>query len=180
MRWNQVPITLESVSFTDQNTAVLSNLSIEFKPASVTVLLGGSGSGKSTLLKTAAGLIPITSGSVRYGENSVYGLNQKDYARMQQHTGFMFQDSALWANKNIQENLSLPLQIADSKARTADVESKVRDALERFSMVPYMNSRPSGLSAGRERSYPFSGQSLRNRIFCFWMNPPPLSTGKAY
>ena len=155
MRWNQVPIVLNNVSFTDQQIPILTDLSLEFEPACVTVLLGGSGSGKSTVLKSTAGLIPITTGTVKYGEKSIYGLNQKEYARMQQHTGFMFQDSALWANKNIQENLSLPLQIADSKARSEDVERKVKEALELFSMTPYMKSRPSGLSAGERKIVSF-------------------------
>ena len=155
MRWNQVPIFMNQVSFTDQNISIFEDLTLEFNPASVTVLLGGSGCGKSTVLKAAAGLIPITSGSVKYGENSIYGLNQKEYARMQQHTGFMFQDSALWANKNIQENLSLPLQIADPKADADDVEARVVEVLEQFSMVSYMNSRPSGLSAGERKIVSF-------------------------
>ena len=124
-------------------------------PSSVTILLGGSGCGKSSVLKAAAGLIPITGGTVKYGENSIYGLNQKEYARMQQHTGFMFQDGALWANKSIQDNLSLPLEIADPKAKPEAVQRKIEEALDIFSMCGSLNSRPSGLSSGERKIVSF-------------------------
>lgn len=48
---------------------VLRGVSLDVRPASVTVLLGANGAGKTTLLRTISGLLPVTSGAVSmFGE----------------------------------------------------------------------------------------------------------------
>ena len=151
MDWNKVPIILDNVTLLDGFEKIIDSLSIEFKPSAVTVLMGSSGSGKSTVLKIAAGLTPISSGNVYYGDKSLYRLNQKDYALLQQNTGFMFQDGALWANMNIQENLTLPMVIADFSLSPDEIEKKVISSLKEFEMVSEMKNRPVALSAGEKK-----------------------------
>ena len=46
------------------DTMILHDVSIDFPAGTVTAILGPNGCGKSTLLKAAAGLLPITSGTV--------------------------------------------------------------------------------------------------------------------
>ncbi|MDC7234749.1 MAG: ATP-binding cassette domain-containing protein [Spirochaetales bacterium] len=155
MKWNEVPVTLKEISLVVGSEYILDNLSLDFNPSSVTVLMGGSGCGKSTVLKAAAGLTPLSSGNVFYGDQSVYGLNQKDYARMQQNTGFMFQDGALWANKSIYDNLSLPIIISDNSVKPEQVEKQVMEALSTFNMEFAANLRPAALSAGEKKIISF-------------------------
>lgn len=150
-----MPIHLDEISLVVDSEHILDSLSIDFRAGAVTVIMGGSGCGKSTVLKAAAGLTPLTSGAVRYGDTSIYSLNQKDYAAMQQHTGFMFQDGALWANKNIMDNLSLPIQISDRKISDRDVENQVREKLKDFNMEFSLMYRPAALSAGEKKIISF-------------------------
>jgi len=117
--------------------------------------MGESGCGKSTVLKAAAGLIPISRGKVLYGEKQIFKITQKEFNILQLKTGFMFQDGALWANKNLQENLSLPLVIADPSSSKQQVDEKVRRALRRFGMEEYLMSRPAALSAGERKIVSF-------------------------
>ena len=155
MSWNKVPIHLQEISLIVSSEFILDSLSLDIEPGRVTVIMGGSGCGKSTVLKAAAGLTPLSSGAVLYGDESIYTLNQKEYAAMQQHTGFMFQDGALWANKNILDNLSLPIQISDKKISDREVEVLVRDRLKDFNMEFSMMNRPAALSAGEKKIISF-------------------------
>jgi phospholipid/cholesterol/gamma-HCH transport system ATP-binding protein len=146
-----VPIILDNICLNDGQDSILESVSLEFAPSSVTVILGGSGSGKSTVLKIAAGLTPISSGQVLYGDKSLYKLNHKEYAKLQQYTGFMFQDGALWANMNIQQNLSLPLVVSNPEYTSSEVNRIVHKSLMEFDMLSDMNTRPAGLSAGERK-----------------------------
>ena len=155
MNWNEVPVTMEDVSVTDDRTVILNKISLEFVPGKVTVIMGTSGCGKSTALKAAAGLIPISRGTVKYGDLKLYKLNQKDFAMVQKHTGFMFQDGALWANKNLYDNLSLPLIISEPDIDKETLDRKVRALLASFQMEGQIMSRPVALSAGEKKIISF-------------------------
>ncbi|MBF9015554.1 MULTISPECIES: ATP-binding cassette domain-containing protein [unclassified Oceanispirochaeta] len=155
MNWNEVPVILKDISLIVGSEYILDSLSIDFIPSRVTVLMGGSGCGKSTVLKAAAGLTPLSAGKVLYGDQSIYSLNQKEYAKMQQNTGFMFQDGALWANKNIIENLSLPIIISDNSVKSESVEKMVMDGLKAFNMEFAKMIRPAALSAGEKKIISF-------------------------
>ena len=155
MNWNEVPVILNKISVIDNRNVVIDEVELNIHPGKVTVLMGPSGCGKSTVLKAAAGLIPITRGSVSYGDIKLYKLNQKDFARVQKHTGFMFQDGALWQNKSIYENLSLPLVIADPEMKKDLVEECVMNSLKSFRMEGERMSRPAALSAGERKIISF-------------------------
>ncbi len=61
--------------------AVVRNVTLEFAPGKVTVLLGPNGSGKSTLLKVALGLLPPMEGRVLYDGVDVRQLKRKQIAQ---------------------------------------------------------------------------------------------------
>jgi len=71
-------LALRDVSFTygPGATAVLSDVSIEVAPGSITAVLGPNGSGKTTLLRLLLGLLKPTTGTVE-----VEGRPQHDYSR---------------------------------------------------------------------------------------------------
>ena len=155
MNWNEVPVILDNISVVDDRNIIVKDVNLKITPGKVTVMMGSSGCGKSTILKTAAGLIPIKKGAVKYGDIKLYKLNQKEFAKIQKHTGFMFQDGALWANKNIYENLSLPLIISDPSMNKKTVDQRVKEILVSFGMEKEMLNRPASLSAGERKIISF-------------------------
>ena len=52
-------------------TQVIHGLSIQVAPGGVTALLGANGAGKTTLMKALAGLVPVSSGRLRFQGNDV-------------------------------------------------------------------------------------------------------------
>ena len=59
---------------------VLDSIDLQLRAGEIVALLGRSGSGKSTLLRIIAGLIPPTTGSVRYRGAELNGANPGDGA----------------------------------------------------------------------------------------------------
>lgn len=60
---------------------IVKDVSLEFIPGQVLVLLGPNGSGKSTLLKAALGLLPAMGGEIRYDGTDIRQLSRKQVAR---------------------------------------------------------------------------------------------------
>lgn len=60
---------------------VVQDVTMEFTPGKVTVLLGPNGSGKSTLLRTALGLIPPMAGEVLYDGVDIREQKRRQIAR---------------------------------------------------------------------------------------------------
>jgi tungstate transport system ATP-binding protein len=65
-----LPIVFAGVEVLADDTRILGPISLAISPGAPTVLIGPNGSGKTTLLRAAMGLIPVTRGSVRWGEQS--------------------------------------------------------------------------------------------------------------
>ena len=74
-------IQLKQVFAGYQGKNVIKDVSLDFMPGQVTVLLGPNGSGKSTLLKAALGLLEHFSGEILYDDADIRSLKRKEIAK---------------------------------------------------------------------------------------------------
>ena len=74
-------IELKSVTAGYLGKPVVEDISLEFRPGEVLVLIGPNGCGKSTLLKAALGLIPTMGGAVFYDGVDLKTMKPKAVAR---------------------------------------------------------------------------------------------------
>lgn len=74
-------IELKHISAGYPGKPVLEDISLEFLPGQVLILLGPNGSGKSTLLKTALGLLPAARGQVLYDGVDIRSMKPKAIAQ---------------------------------------------------------------------------------------------------
>ncbi len=113
-------------------------------------LLGSSGSGKSTLLNLLAGLDRPTSGAIRVQGRNLAELNAEELARYRRETvGMVFQSFNLLPRMTLEENVELPLRLAE--VDRYERESRVGEALERVRLGPRRRHRPSELSGGEQQ-----------------------------
>jgi len=113
-------------------------------------LLGSSGSGKATLLNLMAGLDRPTSGSIVSGGRSLAELSPLELARYRRNTvGMVFQSFNLLPRMTLEENVELPLRLAE--VERGERAARVQEALERVRLAKRIGHRPSELSGGEQQ-----------------------------
>jgi putative ABC transport system ATP-binding protein len=113
-------------------------------------LLGSSGSGKSTLLNLMAGLDRPTSGSIVANGADLAALSPQHLARYRRNTvGMIFQSFNLLPRMTLEENVELPLRLAE--VEHAERPGRVREALEHVRLTHRIGHRPSELSGGEQQ-----------------------------
>lgn len=85
---------------------VLKDLNIDIYEGDFTVIMGPSGAGKSTLLYALSGMDRPTSGSIKYFDTEISGLNNDKLAVFRRdNCGFVFQQMFLLDNMSILDNI---------------------------------------------------------------------------
>jgi len=147
-------IQLDRISrhYTMGETSVraVNELSLSVANNEFLALLGSSGSGKSTLLNLVAGLDRPTSGSIFAHGQNIASLNSLELARYRRNTiGMIFQSFNLLPRMTLEENVELPLRLAE--VDRADRPARVREALERVRLTHRLGHRPTELSGGEQQ-----------------------------
>jgi putative ABC transport system ATP-binding protein len=147
-------IQLDHISrhYTMGETSVraVDDVSLSVAPNEFLALLGSSGSGKSTLLNLIAGLDRPTSGSIVTNGQNIATLSSLALARYRSNTiGMIFQSFHLLPRMTLEENVELPLRLAE--VHHADRPARVREALERVRLTHRFGHRPSELSGGEQQ-----------------------------
>lgn len=150
-----IVLSARDVSVIHQDRPVLREISIDIPEGKTTVITGRTGSGKSTLLKVLSGLITYNTGEVLYKGRDINDMDEKEVQAMQAQTGFMFQDSALWANRSLFDNLTLPLIVNHPDISKSELNERVFAALESMNFTLNPELRPSAISAGERKVISF-------------------------
>lgn len=130
--------------------SALEDLSLDIQEGEFVALLGSSGSGKSTLLNLMAGLDRPTSGAILAQGRNLSELTSLELARYRGRTvGMVFQSFNLLPRMTLEENIELPLRLAEVEVR--DRAPRVREALERVRLGKRLSHRPSELSGGEQQ-----------------------------
>ncbi|QAY58573.1 ABC transporter ATP-binding protein [Microbacterium protaetiae] len=126
----------------------LRGIDLTLTRGSFTAIMGPSGSGKSTLLHTAAGLDSPTSGSVWIGDTDISRMRAGRLAVFRRkHVGFVFQAYNLLPALTVEENVTLPLLLAGTKAEKSWLDSLIRAV----GLQELRQRRPAELSGGQQQ-----------------------------
>ena len=126
----------------------LDDISVDIQRGQFTAIMGPSGSGKSTLMHCLAGLDTVDSGEVWIGETRITGLNDKGLADLRRNrVGFIFQQFNLLPTLSAEENITLPLAIANRRPDPAWFDTVVGAV----GLADRLTHRPSELSGGQQQ-----------------------------
>ncbi|MEU9145522.1 ABC transporter ATP-binding protein [Streptomyces sp. NPDC048349] len=132
----------------DARVVALDRVSIAFREGEFTAVMGPSGCGKSTLLHCAAGLDPVSSGSVRIGTTELSTLDDRQLTRLRRdRVGFVFQAFNLLPTLTALENITLPLTIAGRRPDRAWLDRVV----SMVGLSQRLGHRPGQLSGGQQQ-----------------------------
>ena len=146
------------------------DVSLSVEKGEFLALLGSSGSGKSTLLSMMAGLDRPTSGAIRVRNRNLAELEPDELARYRRETvGMVFQSFNLLPRMTLEENVELPLRLAEADRH--DRESRVAEALARVRLGTRRRHRPSELSGGEQQRAALA-RALVNRPAILFADEP--------
>jgi ABC-type multidrug transport system ATPase subunit len=153
-------IELNNVTFSVQSRTIVENVSLAFDESKTTALIGPSGGGKSTILKLAAGLLVPNRGDVFFKGKSIAQMNRVENLEFRRKGAFVFQDSALWANQNLDQILELPLRIHYPHMTRDERVMRIKEVVAEAGYKRDLDIRPAVLSMGEQKLVAFARAML--------------------
>jgi NitT/TauT family transport system ATP-binding protein len=125
---------------------VLEEVDFALKPGEIVACLGKSGSGKSTFLRILAGLIPASSGIVRYNDKPIDGPVNG--------VGMVFQSFALFPWLTVLGNVELGLEA--QRVPPAERRRRALEAIDLIGLDGFESAYPKELSGGMRQRVGFA------------------------
>ena len=128
---------------------VLKDINLEVQKREVVVILGPSGCGKSTLLRCINGLENIANGAI-YIDGAKIDKNFKEWIKIRQKVGMVFQSYELFEHLSVEENILLAPMKAQKRPKD-EVLSEAKLWLEKVGLAHKIHAYPKELSGGQKQ-----------------------------
>jgi tungstate transport system ATP-binding protein len=135
------PLVASRASYGVNGKAIIEDVSFAIHDIGLTALLGPNGAGKSSLLKLCHGLLPLSSGSIRWGEADVREVQQKQ--------AMVFQRPVL-LRRSAAENVDHVLKLRG--ASSAERARVIEESLEWAGLADIADMPARKLSGGEQQS----------------------------
>jgi len=147
----------------------LKSVSIHVPEEKIVTLVGANGAGKSTLLRTVCGLVPATSGEIRYLGRPITGIASHRIA--QEGIAMAPEGRRVFVNLSVHENL---LMGAYSRSETKDIERDIEWIFEIFPRLLERRNQHAGTLSGGEQQMLALGRALMSRPKLLLLDEPSL------
>ncbi len=129
--------------------SALTDINFSLLKGQMAFLTGHSGAGKSTLLRLLTLLERPSHGQIIVDGLDLSRLSGAKIAKFRQNIGVVFQDPMLLTDRNVFENVALPLYVAGFSP--VDIRKRVQAALETVKLLDKMLVNPASLSGGEQQ-----------------------------
>ena len=136
--------------FGSNKVEALKNVSFQVEEGEYVAIMGESGSGKTTLLNILATLDKPSGGRVLLQGKDLSQIKEKDLASFRRdNLGFVFQDFNLLDTFTLEDNIYLPLVLANQKYQ--DMHQKLIPLAQKLGIDSLLKKYPYEVSGGQKQ-----------------------------
>jgi phospholipid/cholesterol/gamma-HCH transport system ATP-binding protein len=143
-------IEVKNVTKVFSGRTILKNVSGVFKRGMTNMIIGASGTGKSVLLKNIVGLVTPEQGQILFDGRDFVRATKEEKKDIRQEIGMLFQGSALFDSKTVEENVRFPLDMLTTMPSDAK-RDRVNFCLKRVGLENAAYKMPSEISGGMKK-----------------------------
>ena len=142
-------IEFKNVSYSHNKGYGVNNLNMTVENGDFTFLIGPTGSGKTTLMRLLYFDLLPDSGIVKVNGFASDKINSRKILKARRKTGMVFQDYKLLQDRNLFENVALPLHVMGFPSK--EISARVDEAIELVGLEGKENHFPEELSGGEQQ-----------------------------
>jgi branched-chain amino acid transport system ATP-binding protein len=162
-------LSIANISTAYDKVDVLTDVSMDVNPGSITCILGSNGAGKTTLIRSILRLTPPRTGAINFGNTSLEGMKTHDIIRL--GIGLIPEGRRIFAKMTVTENLRLG-------AYSVKSDRDIRRRMDRvFAVFPRLQERAkqlAGTMSGGEQAMISIGRGLMGEPKLLIIDEPSL------
>ena len=163
-------IEVKNISKSFGDKAVLQDVSFTMNAGQTNLIIGTSGSGKTVLMKCMIGLFQPDKGQILYEKKDILQIDEKEKKEIRQQIGMLFQGSALFDSKTVQDNVMFPLDMFTTQ-RYRDKLKRVNEVLDRVNLKDANRKFPAEISGGMKKRVALARALVLNPKYLFCDEP---------
>lgn len=133
----------------EREHTALADINLTIEDGDIFGIIGESGAGKSTLVRCINLLERPSSGRILIDGNDITKLSGKGLLSLRREIGMIFQDFSLFAQRNVLQNVTFPLEL--TRTPKAKAEERARELLKLVGLADLAEAYPSQLSGGQQQ-----------------------------
>ena len=142
-------IHLDNVSYTFKKGGGVTNVNLDINESEFVFMIGPTGSGKTTMLRLIYMDILPQVGNIVVNKFTSSGMKPKKLPKLRQKIGMVFQNYLLMNDRDLFENVALPLHVLGFPKR--QITELVEKSLDEFGLSNKLNHYPHELSGGEQQ-----------------------------
>ena len=142
-------IQMENVTYAYEKGYGIKNVDFTIEDSEFTFLIGPTGSGKTTIMKLIYMALFPQSGVVTTGKFSSDKIKKRKIPFLRRKIGMIFQDYHLLQDRNLYENIALPLYVVGT--RHSDISERAEEVIDQVGLTGKEEHLPNELSGGEQQ-----------------------------
>lgn len=163
-------IELKNVKKSFGDKTVLQDVSTVMETGKTNLIIGSSGSGKTVLMKIMVGLLKPDSGEVMYEGQDIINIDPKDLKEIRTQIGMLFQGSALFDSRTVEQNVMFPLDMFTKQTRK-EKRKRADEVLARVNLEGANKKFPAEISGGMKKRVALARALVLNPKYLFCDEP---------
>lgn len=163
-------IEIKNVRKSFGEKVVLHDVSFKMEAGKTNLIIGTSGSGKTVMMKIMIGLMSVDSGQILYEGEDITQMDVKALKELRQQVGMLFQGSALFDSKTVEQNVMFPLDMF-TKDDYATKLRRVNEVLDRVNLKDANKKFPAEISGGMKKRVALARAVVQNPKYLFCDEP---------